>query len=260
MPSQPKTHYKFQQAQYEFSAHIRNPELNKIPSDIEERRMKVYRELFYNNIENFCSNSFPILRGLTPDNKWQKLVRGFMSDYHCHSPYFIDISKQFLDYLSEHKESEADDLPFMQELAHWEWMELKAFSNLADILETPHKASGDLLDETLVISPVAWPCAYQYPVHRIGDAYNPSTPPVEPTFLIISRNRQNEVDFMQANPMTYRLLEILQEDNKLTGRQALESLAAEIQYPDVEQLIVGGQQILQDLQQRDVILGTALNN
>ena len=41
---------KFKQIQYEFAAHIRNPSDNPRPSEIETRRMKIYNDLFYNNI------------------------------------------------------------------------------------------------------------------------------------------------------------------------------------------------------------------
>ena len=57
------------QQQYEFAAHIRDPEHKPAPDDIEDRRMGIYRELFYNNVEGFLSNSFPVLRKLMDDDR-----------------------------------------------------------------------------------------------------------------------------------------------------------------------------------------------
>lgn len=254
---------KFQQVQFDFAGHLRNPEQVGKPENIEDRRMKVYRELFYNNVENFCANSFPILRDLTDDNKWHQMVRQFFIDYRAHSPYFKDISKAFLDYLENYREPAADDYPFMLELAHWEWMELNALSDTGDIKQFPHDRNGDLYSEKLVISPLAWALAYQFPVHRIGDAYAPTKAPEQPTFLIISRNREHQVDFMETNALTYRLLEIFktaeaEQGVQLTGEEAIAQLQAETQFPNPEQLIEGGKQILEDFLQRDVILGTNL--
>ncbi len=254
---------KFQQVQFDFAGHLRNPEQVEKPTNIEDRRMKVYRDLFYNNVENFCSNSFPILRDLTSDKKWRQMVRQFFIDYRAHSPYFRDISKAFLDYLSEHRQPEDDDYPFMIELAHWEWMELNALSDTGDIRLFPHDRNGDLYSQKVVVSPLAWPLVYQYPVHRIGDAFVPTESPEQPTFLIISRNREHEVDFMETNAITYRLLEIFQESEEeegrqLTGSQAIQKLQDEIQFPNPEQLIEGGKKILQDFLERDVILGVNL--
>ncbi len=263
MPDNAKNLPKFQRVQYDFAEHLRNPEQKAKPDNIEDRRMKVYRDLFYNNLENFCSNSFPILRELTGDTKWHQLVRQFFVEHKAHSPYFRDISKAFLEYLTSERPSNKDDFSFMQELAHWEWMELNALSDTGDIRKFPHDRNGDLFIQKVVVSPLAWPLVYQFPVHRIGDAYVPQEAPEKPTFLIISRNRNDEVDFMETNAITYRLLEIFQQSEQenglqLTGQEAIQILQDETQYPDPQQLIDGGQQILQDFLLRDVILGTNL--
>lgn len=252
---------KFQQIQYEFSKNLRNPSKFKAPDNIESRRMKVYQDLFYNNIESFCSNSFPVLRGMTADDKWHRMVRNFFTDYRADSPYFIDISEEFLNYLMEHRQAETDDYPFMLELAHWEWMEVQTLAARENILTIPHERNGDLMNEPVVVSPLAHSLVYEFPVHRIGQSYMPDGPPESPTFLLISRNRQHAITFMEGNSLTYRLLDIflehLHQGQQITGRQALEQLITETQFPDSEQLLSGGQQILTSLLERDILLGTA---
>ena len=52
----------FRETQIEFSAHIRNPDSNPRPVDVEPRRMQIYLDLFYNNIEGFLANGFPIAK------------------------------------------------------------------------------------------------------------------------------------------------------------------------------------------------------
>ena len=54
----------FIEIQNEFMAHIREPQKNKKPSGIEDRRMAIYRDLFFNNIEGFISSGFPVLKTL----------------------------------------------------------------------------------------------------------------------------------------------------------------------------------------------------
>lgn len=250
----------FQKVQVEFAKNLRNPELNQSPKGIEARRMKIYQELFYNNVENFCSNSFPILRSLMTEEQWHSWVRNFFTEHRATSPYFIDISKEFLNYLEEQDERFSREFVFGIELAHWEWMEIEATSNTQDILTIPHERNGDLMNEKVVVSPVAWPLVYEFDVHHISQNYQPEEAPQSPTFLIISRNRHHEVDFMEANPLTYRLLQIFQvhQDNgkQVSGVQALEQLIDETQFPQPEQLLAGGLQILQTLLEKDIILGT----
>ncbi|TNE83159.1 MAG: DUF2063 domain-containing protein, partial [Gammaproteobacteria bacterium] len=68
----------FQQVQYEFAAHLRNPEINAAPEAIEDRRMQIYRDLIYNNIESFLASGFPILRSLMDDQRWHEIARDFI--------------------------------------------------------------------------------------------------------------------------------------------------------------------------------------
>ena len=42
---------QFQETQYQFAAYIRDPEHQPIPDQLESRRMAIYRDLFFNNIE-----------------------------------------------------------------------------------------------------------------------------------------------------------------------------------------------------------------
>ena len=45
----------YARAQKQFAAHIRDPEHNPAPEGIEDRRMAIYRGLFYRNIEASCA-------------------------------------------------------------------------------------------------------------------------------------------------------------------------------------------------------------
>ena len=44
------------------AAHIRDPENVAAPAGVEERRLKIYRELFFNNVEGLLAGNFPVLR------------------------------------------------------------------------------------------------------------------------------------------------------------------------------------------------------
>ena len=145
----------FIQQQYAFAAHIRDPRHNDAPPGIEDRRMGIYRELFFNNVEGFLGSSFPVLRELMDDQSWHALARDFYAGHRCQSPLFLDIPREFLDYP-----------PFIAELAHYEWVEL-ALSVAENDQSEQLAVEGDLLAGAPLLSPLAWPLAYQYPVHRI---------------------------------------------------------------------------------------------
>jgi len=72
----------FKKHQYEFTAHLRDPKKNAMPDGIEDRRMGIYRELLYNNIESFIASGFPVLREIYNDENWHKMVRDFFARHH----------------------------------------------------------------------------------------------------------------------------------------------------------------------------------
>ncbi|WP_101756592.1 DUF2063 domain-containing protein [Oceanicoccus sp. KOV_DT_Chl] len=247
---------QLEQVQRQLASHIRNPEQVAGPDGLEQRRLKIYRELFYKNIENFISNGFPVLRSLYADEQWHVLVRGFMVSHHCHSPYFLEISQEFLLYLQQQYQLKPSDPTYMLELAHYEWVELALDVASEDLDELVYAADGDLLAGLPMVSPLAWSLAYQYPVHKIGVNFQPQQAGEQATYLIVYRNRDDGVGFMEANSVTARLLELLAEPEARSGRQVLEQIAAEMQHPNPDIVIDGGLQILQQLHSLDIILGT----
>ena len=61
------TETSFKKTQYEFTAHLRDPEKNPAPEGIEDRRLGIYRDLLYNNVEGFISGGFPVIRSIYND-------------------------------------------------------------------------------------------------------------------------------------------------------------------------------------------------
>ena len=243
----------FQKIQYAFAAHLRDPRRRKAPRGIEPRRMKIYTELFYNNVEGFLGNAFPVLRQITPGARWHALARDFFARHQSHQPLFHRIAEEFLRYLERTRRAK-DDPPFLRELAHYEWVELALSVSAA--AEPRANARGDLLAKAPVVSPLAWSLTYQYPVHRIGPEYQPDAPPPQPTHLVVWRNRDDDVKFMESNAVTARLLELL-APGRLTGRKALERIACELKHPQPEAVVAEGARILTGLRERGIIIGVS---
>jgi len=245
----------FQRSQYALAAHLRNPEKNAPPVGLEDRRLGIYRELIYNNLEGFLASGFPILREIIEDTHWHDMVRDFLDRHQSHSPYFLEITQEFLQYLQEERGEVAGDPAFMLELAHYEWVELAL-----DVSESEWPSDvdpeGDLLLGRPVVSPLAWNLSYQYPVHRIGPDFQPEAPGSEPTFLIVYRDQQDAVQFMAANAVTVRLLQLLSGDHPATGREALSVVATELQHPDPSALELMGLDLLKTLRTKDILCGT----
>jgi uncharacterized protein len=238
----------FQEYQIAFTAHIRNPAQHKKPAKVNPERMAVYRHAVFNNIAESVSVCFPVCQKVVGKRAWHQLMRGFVIHYPSTSPMFREIPKQFLDYLN----TVADAPPYLQALAHYEWVEL-AIGTL-ETTSYPASKTTNLIDETPLLASASMLLRYDYPVHKISARHKPKTP--EATYLFVFRNNAFEVKFIELNPMTYQLLSLIQEEN-LTGRQALTRLATKLNHPDTDAIIQFGAAILEDLAVQEAIIGSA---
>ena len=237
----------FQRYQLAFTAHIRNPKVNKKPAQVDDARMAVYREIVFNNILNSVTTCFPVCVQVLGENAWEKLARQFFAKHQATSPIFREIPAQFLQFLNTLK-----DLPaYIQELAHYEWVELAVNSQPT----TPPKLSKtpDFLNEKPVLAPAHKLLQYDYAVHKISARHIPKTS--EKTYLLVFRNLDNKVKFIELNQITFQLLKLIDENN-MTGKQALIRLAEDIQHPDINAMVQFGLEILQDLANQQAIIGS----
>ncbi|MEX2962916.1 DUF2063 domain-containing protein [Microbulbifer sp. TYP-18] len=243
----------FKQAQREFAAHLRAPDEKPAPTDIEDRRLGIYRDLIYNNIENFVASGFPILRSIYSDPDWHAMVRDFVHRHASESPYFLQISEEFLHYLQSERDPQPCDPPFLLELAHYEWVELALDVSDAEF-PADLSSQGDILDSILVVSPLVWSLNYRFPVHQLGPSFQPKEAPEQATFLLVYRNRKDKVGFMEANAVTARLLQLARAE-ELSGRELIEAVGREMQHPDPEALLGFGRDLLEKLMALDIIAG-----
>ncbi|QFY42562.1 DUF2063 domain-containing protein [Candidatus Methylospira mobilis] len=243
----------FIETQRAFSAYIRDPHNNPMPADVQPQRIAMYRELLSNNIDSFLSNAFPIIKETLDSRYWQTLIDDFFARHRSSSPYFSGVPEEFLDYLAKERADMPGDPPFLLELAHYEWVEMalaiaeeEAPEPDADKLEKP-------LDTCIRLSPVAWPLAYRFPVHRIACDNQPLQAPADPTYLAVYRNREDEVLFLELNNLTYRLLQRLSENHNETARAILGNLALEMGYTDINPILKHGATLLTDLAERGIV-------
>jgi hypothetical protein len=205
-----------------FADHLRDPGAVPAPAGASERRLQVYRDLVYRNIEGFIKSTFPVLRSLHDEQAWDALVREFIREHRCHSPLFLEISEEFIAFLVARGLD--PQMPFMAELAHYEWLELAV-----DVAEgeVPLSAPGESpANVSAVLSPTARLGSYHYAVHRIGKTFRP-TAPDEPVSLLVYRDRNERVQFMELSAGAARLLFEASKASGESVQQLLFALARE---------------------------------
>jgi len=217
----------FKEVQYQFTDYLRDPENKAKPDGIEQRRLAVYRDLFYNNIEGFVSSCFPVLKSLISEERWHAMVRDFMIEHQSKSPLFNEIAHEFLYYLDNERDLKNDPI-FIQAL---------------------------YLAMSLSTSPLAWPLSYAFPVHQISQDFQPEQASETPVFLLVYRNSDDDVRFIELNPVSARLIDLLNEGQ--TGQQAAEQIAQELQHPNPQIVVDGAKALIHDWIQKTVLLKTS---
>lgn len=247
----------FQETQNALAAWLRDPDNREPPADIEQRRLNIYRDLVYNNIEGFLRNGFPALHSLLQASVWHQLARDFIARHACDSPYFVDISRHFVDFLQASDEWLARLPPWALELAHYEWMEVAV--DIADAGEAQPgvDTAGDLLAGIPVLSPVACLLGYRWPVHQLCADYVPDSPPDAPTWLMVYRDRQDRVKFMALNQAAAALVQRITSFPDQPGHELLSGLAQAMELAPSQVLGFGGQ-LLEQMRERGIILGARL--
>ena len=246
----------FQKKQYAFAAHIRDPDHAPAPDGIEDRRMAVYRDLFFNNLRNLLGGMFPVIRKIVGGDKWDRLIRLFMQHHVAQTPYFLQLPREFLDFLQNEYEPAEGDYPFLLELAHYEYIEIAL--SISEEADDPAGVdpAGDLLSGVPVKSVLAWVYSYTHPVHRISTDFLPEAPSEQPVFLAIYRRSDDKVRFLELSPLSAGLLDAIEHnDSGHTGEQLLRALAEKTGYPDADAFVRHGADALRELRELEILTG-----
>ncbi len=236
--------------QFAFAAHLRDAS-NPPPPGIDPRRMAVYRELFRNTIESLLSSNFPVIRKTLDDDEWNTMIDAFHREHRSTTPLFTEVAQEFIGWLADNEERHP---PWLPELAHYEWMELRA--QIDDAAPRSHDPDGDLQQDIPLLSPQAWPLAYAWPVDRIGPSHRPDTAPASPTLILVRRDGDMQVHFAALSPLVFRMLQWVQDNDVATGDILIEALAAEAGLPGDAAFIAEARAMLHRLRIEGTVIGT----
>ncbi|MSQ68472.1 MAG: DUF2063 domain-containing protein [Gammaproteobacteria bacterium] len=239
------------QCQRDFAAYLRDPR-QPAPPGVDARRLKLYRDLVLNNLENLLAKAFPVLQTVLPPAGWRALVGDFCREHRAHTPSFLRLPGEFVDYLQAGRAA-ADDLPFLSELADYEWRHLEVTLAL-DVVVDRAGLHADLLAGQIVLNPVLRLCTYQFPVHTLSPGHAATCAPAR-SFLAVYRGVDESPKCAQLTPVTARLVALMADPQVGRGCELLAHLARELAHPDPASLVAAGREILEELRRREIVLG-----
>lgn len=241
------------QQQSNLTRYLRDPDNQAPPADMDLARVNVYRDLVFNNLLTLLGGTFPVLIRIIGDERWRTLVRDFLREHRAQTPKFGEIAEEFLGFLATESTvwNTAEWPPFLLELAHYEWVEMLLQQSAVEAL--PPSDPGLLLERPLQMSSLAWPLSYVWPVHLLAPDHQPTTPPLQQTFLLMRRMADWNVKFSELSPLAWRLLQRIEDDPQMTGRWHLQALADEAGWPAQASFFDNGLALLQQMHEEGVI-------
>lgn len=238
--------------QLNYGRHLRNPSENTLPLGVNKRRSEIYEDLLFNNIRTFIDTCFPVAKSLFSDQDWQVLARAFFHNWRCTTPIFSQIPYEFVRYISEGDISDSSikssQPQWLPELLHYEWVELEV-----DVFEDDTKLENL---KGLILNPSAKLLVYQWPVHTISNDQLPESP--LQTCLVVYRNIELSVRFLELNATTFMLLQFLEQHPSGFASDILHKFAKQIQHPDPTALVQFGFTLLAELHDANIIFGEIL--
>ena len=241
----------FTELQTHFMAYIRDPEA-PLPDGVAGKRMQIYRELFFNNVNGFVSSAFPVLKSLYGATAWRELVQAFFTHHDCQTPIFVEIAQEFLLFLQTEYQMKDSDPIFMLELAHYEWLEL-AVATADSQRSQPLMTQSEVEHCAMSVSDFARIAQYHFDVQHISDEYQPIEPLATPVFFCVYRDENEEVCFLQLNPLSAQVLAYMVQNSAIELTLILDWLTE--LYPTMapESLTQGCVQLLKQMAQKGIV-------
>ncbi len=237
----------FQQVQQDFCQWLRDPAsaLSTAVQGVPVDRMQVYRELLFNNVVSFIDMVFPVAKSMLKSTVWESLQQDFFAQAHCQSPFYLDISKEFLDYLQQAEPAVLADYPWLIELLHVEWMELHIelaefkqpdSHNVLSVDDLPTLAE----DAELAFSVPIWVLGYRWPVYDWRAGQDLADIQENPGFLMVWRDTEDNRSQQLVPPVYALMIDTMLQAGRfslLTLRQQLAVHIAELAQAEQKKLL-----------------------
>lgn len=242
----------FQTQQRAFLNYLRNPSVAGPPEGFDAGRLSVYTDLLYNKFDESLSACFPVINRILTPQAWRALLLEFIANHSCRTPYYRRIPDEFVQYLRQIR-PEDPEMPFLADLAHFEWVELQL--SIAETIDLPHRilSAEQLLRAVPMFPPGMQLLTYRWPVEDIGPDYLPTEVPEDITYILGFRDHNDQVQFVALSTATAHLVQRL-HNSGLSGEQALAEMGGNLPQPALSQFMRFGLQTLSELNQRGAIV------
>lgn len=210
-----------------------------------------YRRLVFNIASDIIETAYPITYSFLAKDVWEKLVYDYFAEHKCQTTQVWKMPLEFHDYCVKKDIQSQLNLPFLNDLLYFEWLELEVHT-MEDMPYPSFTSKGDIFNDKIAVNPEFKLIKLTYPVHTTAPT---DLEGKEGTyFLFIYREKESgNVQFMDLSMLYTYILE------QIANGELLKDVLAEannlFQINDISLLKEHAEKFIADLQQRKFVLG-----
>jgi len=237
--------------QSQFARYCRDGKPVKLPGTT-EGRLPHYRRLVFNVVKDSLESAYPIAHSFIKPEDWEEMAYRFFNEHDSQTPQIWKLPFEFYEFAIEQDFATQYRIPFLNELLHFEWLEIEVF--MMENLPFPtYQENGNWLTDSICFNPEYRLVKLEYPVHIKKPAQIASEK--GDYFLLIFREKETgHVQFVNLSVLFTYLLEHL-----LGGENQLQEILADMIYifgiNDDQLLRNKSINFLQDLKEKGFVLG-----
>ena len=149
--------------QEQLGEYCRTGEEQELPG-ITPGRIHHYRRLISNVVQDTLRTAFPITVSALEESQWDELVQDFFTEGIPQTPQVWKLPYEFYEYHAGRETGKKMDLPFLDDLLYFEWMEIEIHT-MPDRSYPEFLNEGDIFQDRLAFNPEYEIVRLEYPIH-----------------------------------------------------------------------------------------------
>jgi len=220
--------------------------------DINKDNLYQYRRLCFNISSDIIETAYPITFSFLNKDVWEELVTNYYAEHKCQTTQVWRMPLEFYDYCVDKNIQEKLNIPFLNDLLHFEWLELEVHT-MEDVPYPETVSSGDWTNSKIALNPEHKLIQLSYPVHTTapGDELINKKGTY---FLLIYREKESgNVQFVDLSMFYTYILENIK--NGVLLKDILVEANSLFQINDIKLLKDRSFEFINDLKNKKFILG-----
>lgn len=220
--------------------------------NINKDNLYQYRRLVANIVSDIIETAYPITKSFLPDDVWEDLVYNYFIEHKCQTPQVWRMPLEFYNYALEKKLQEKLNVPFLNDLLYFEWLELEVHT-MEDIDYPASKEEGDWMNDVIAINPEHRLIKLEYPVHTTAPGQELIDKKGDYFLLIYREKESGNVQFVDLSMFYTYILENIKNGALL--KDILVEANMLFQINDIKLLKDRSLEFVNDLKGRNFIVG-----